>query len=257
MLPDRITVTRSEISRISSMRCEMKMTPAPSSRSARTILNSRSRTSTSSADVASSRIRIRGRRRSARTIPHACLSLKDRYSTDRPRSSGRPRSSSIVARARARRSVAGTRLRNSASAPNHTFSSTDRASVTRTSWNTVAMPLRCATAGVRSAGAVLPPSSILPASGAYTPLRIFTSVLLPDPFSPARTCTSPARRSNDAPRSACVRPNALAMSVTDTRRSVASFDIPPVGASTVLILSTPCAARGSLISPARASEHQR
>ena len=57
--------------------------------------------------------------------------------------------------------------------------------------------------GVRSAGR-LAGELDCPASGACTPLRIFTSVLLPEPFSPTRAWTSPARSSNEASLSAWV-----------------------------------------------------
>src|SRR3954451_23505899 len=56
------------------------------------------------------------------------------------------------------------------------------------------------------------PTSIRPLSGAWTPARIFTSVDLPDPFSPTMQCTSPARSSNEQDRSACVAPKAFARS---------------------------------------------
>src|SRR5215470_4135670 len=49
-----------------------------------------------------------------------------------------------------------------------------------------------------------------PASGWYTPARIFTSVDLPAPFSPTRACASPAYSSIDPSVSACTAPNALA-----------------------------------------------
>ena len=103
--PDRITVMRSPISSISSIRCVMKMTPMPFCASLRTIANKRSRVATSSAEVASSRIRILGSRNSARTMPQAWRSDSDSSSTATPRSSGRPSSSveHLAARERASR----------------------------------------------------------------------------------------------------------------------------------------------------------
>ena len=79
------------------------------------------------------------------------------------------------------------------------------------------MPASCAARGVRGAEVASPGSSIEPASGACTPLRILTSVLLPEPFSPTSACTSPARSSNDASRTACVAPNAFATLVSDAQ----------------------------------------
>ncbi len=87
-------------------------------------------------------------------------------------------------------------------------------------------------------GTCRPNSSSVPASGACTPLRILTSVLLPEPFSPTSACTSPARSSNDASRMACVGPNAFAIELTFTS----------VGASTTVISRStpgPCEARAT------------
>ena len=74
-----------------------------------------------------------------------------------------------------------------------------------------------------------------PASGEWTPLRILTSVLLPEPFSPTSVCTSPARSSNDAPRRACVAPNALVRPVTRTSTVGVSVAGIVAGASVVVI----------------------
>ena len=89
------------------------------------------------------------------------------------------------------------------------------------------MPARIAAAGLRSAGAVtrLPPasaSSTVPASGRCTPVRIFTRVDLPEPFSPMIACTSPARNSAEQERSATVGPKALASPVTRSATGPAS-----------------------------------
>ena len=88
--PERITVTRSPISSISSIRCEMKIVLVASAARRRTIANSRSRVATSSAEVASSRIRIRGRRMSARAMQQAWRSLSESSSTGRARSGAVP-----------------------------------------------------------------------------------------------------------------------------------------------------------------------
>src|SRR5258705_5843987 len=50
-----------------------------------------------------------------------------------------------------------------------------------------------------------------PGSGAYTPVRIFISVLLPAPFSPASASTSPRRTSRFTRSSALTPGNVLEM----------------------------------------------
>ena len=95
--PDLMTVMRSPSCSISSIRCEMKTTPVPSDASRATIANSRSRVSTSSADVASSRISTFGSRTSARTIEIACRSESDSSSTARSSAGGVPSSSASSA----------------------------------------------------------------------------------------------------------------------------------------------------------------
>lgn len=55
-----------------------------------------------------------------------------------------------------------------------------------------------------------PSIAIAPASGWYTPARIFTRVDLPAPFSPTRACTSPGYSSMDPSSSACTAPKDFA-----------------------------------------------
>src|SRR5512133_2190335 len=50
-----------------------------------------------------------------------------------------------------------------------------------------------------------------PASGAWTPEMILTSVDLPDPFSPTRQCTSPTSSVRSTSRSACTPPKRFDM----------------------------------------------
>ena len=209
-----MTVQRSPISAISSIRCEMKITAAPASTRSRRSANRRSRVATSRADVASSRMRMRGSRTSARARQQACRSLSDSRSDRRvERQAPRRAARRAPACARRRFSAAGTRPANTPSEPIQTFSSTERGSTTSTSWKTVAMPAAAARRGERRFGTVSASSSSVPASGRWTPARIFTSVDLPEPFSPTTQCTSPRRSSNEHERSACVGPNALASSV--------------------------------------------
>ena len=145
------------------------------------IANSRSRVATSSAEVASSRIRIRGfpqqRAHDAAGLAVRQRELLDgRAEVERRGRAARP--SSLARAARASR-AAETCVRQVSSAPSQTLSSTERVSATRTSWKTVTMPRSGASRGVRSGAIGRRRSRSRPASGACTPLRIFTSVLLP------------------------------------------------------------------------------
>ena len=153
-------------------------------------------------------------------MPQAWRSESESPSTAMPRSTSRPSSSPSTSRARARLSRSETRVRHVPSMPSQTLSSTEHDSATSTSWKTVTMPRRWACCGVDSGGTTWPSSSISPASGVCTPLRILTIVDLPQPFSPTSARTSPARSSNEASRTAWVAPNAFATLVT--RRSGAA-----------------------------------
>src|SRR5919198_4394011 len=227
--PARITTMRSAISSTSSIRWEMNTTPAPVLASLRTISKRCLRAATSSAELASSRRRTRGPRTSARTMQQAWRSLSDRSSTGRARSTVRPRSSPSPSSASRRRSPSSTWLRRRPSAPSQTLSSTDREPGTRTSWNTAAIPASSAARGeareIRSSSI-----STMPASGWWTPARIFTSVLLPEPFSPISARTSPAPTSTEADRTAWVGPKDLAMPVARSRpkRGAAREAAPPL-----------------------------
>ena len=70
-----------------------------------------------------------------------------------------------------------------------------------------------ASRGVSAAWGV-PASETSPLSARCTPLSTLMTVLLPDPFSPARQRTSPGAIPNDTRSSACTPPNRL-----DTARS--------------------------------------
>src|ERR1700687_143423 len=59
-----------------------------------------------------------------------------------------------------------------------------------------------------------PCSSSVPSSACSAPVMILMSVDLPAPFSPISPWTSPGRRSNDTPLSACTPPNDLLMFVS-------------------------------------------
>ena len=113
-----------------------------------TIRNSRSRVATSSAEVASSRIRMRGaphqRAHDAARLAVAQRQLLHRRVECRAAGRAAPRAPRS---ARARFSRTGMRLRTAPSTPSQTLSSTERASATRTSWKTVTMPQRLRGAG--------------------------------------------------------------------------------------------------------------
>jgi trimeric autotransporter adhesin len=226
------------------MRWVMKTTPTPSRLSRPTISNRRSRVATSSAEVASSSIRTRGRCSSARTMQQACRSLSESSSAALSRSSRRSRSSSRSSWARARFSRVPTRVRSSPSWPSQTLSTTELASATSTSWNTVAMPCSRAARGDVSGRAAAPSISISPMSGAWTPVRIFTSVLLPEPFSPTIAWTSPGSSSKEASRRACVSPNAFPTPVTRTSGALALSASATAASACVMSASRPtrCAA---------------
>ena len=130
----------------------MKMTPTPSRESSPTSSKSRSRVATSSAEVASSRIRIFGLPQQ-RADDAAGLAVRAR-APRRPcsRSSVAP-SSSVERRGAGPASrCSGTwRVQPVPSAPSQTLSSTEHDSATSTSWKTVKTPAALGLAGLRIA----------------------------------------------------------------------------------------------------------
>src|SRR5690349_12724743 len=66
----------------------------------------------------------------------------------------------------------------------------------------------------------LPSIWMSPSSGAYTPPRIFISVLLPAPFSPIRASTSPALSESETPCSATTPGKRLVMPCIFNRSGV-------------------------------------
>src|SRR5713101_3954143 len=96
-----------------------------------------------------------------------------------------------------------------------TFSATSRSGKSIGSCWTTAMPRAWACVGERSS-ITSPPTFTTPASGLWIPARIFTSVLLPAPFSPTSACTSPGNRRKSTPRKACTPPNCLAIPLSST-----------------------------------------
>ena len=77
------------------------------------------------------------------------------------------------------------------------FSATERSGSRLNSWKTVEMPACCACSGWLNV-TCSPATSMVPASGWWTPASSFISVDLPAPFSPTRPSTWPARSSRSA-----------------------------------------------------------
>lgn len=94
------------------------------------------------------------------------------------------------------------------SRPRKRFSTTFRFSHRARSWNTVAMPSRCAVAGEETE-TVSAPKPTVPASGRCTPERTFTRVDFPAPLSPTRATTCPAATSRSTSVSAATAPKDL------------------------------------------------
>src|SRR5262245_20494931 len=101
------------------------------------------------------------------------------------------------------------------------------------------MPSACASRGDPIA-ALRPSMAMAPASRAYAPFRVVTSVDLPAPLSPSSTCTSPARRSKSTPASATTPGNVLRMPrmASTGARSIRkqmnrSFDVITMGRSSI------------------------
>ena len=205
--PERRTVTRSEISATSSMRCEMNRMAVPSAASRRISTKSRSRELTSREAVDSSRMRTLGLRTSARAMQRDCRSESE--SCPAGRSSGispamRVSTSWAIDRCSARAS----RRRNVPWDPSQTFSRTDWLPAVRTSWNTVAIPRSMAARGDRLVTGT-PSNVTVPESGRWTPPMILTRVLLPEPFSPRSVWISPGRRCRSPSMRARVAPKRL------------------------------------------------
>ena len=121
----------------------------------------------------------------------------DALRSDRGRSRVRR---SAPARACASRAPA-TRRRSRSSRPRNRFSSTVRLGTSENSWNTGLMPIARARCGVRWRISS-PPNRNVPSSGGNVPEITLIRVDLPAPFSPNRTCSSPARTSRSTRSSA-------------------------------------------------------
>ena len=124
----------------------------------------------------------------------------------RARSRRRARSSSRVRLAphrppvdRADTAVAGAR-------PAKTFSATVRSWKTVGSWYMATIPSRCAALRVADRLRLAVDERPRPRPASTTPVRIFTSVDLPAPFSPTSACTLAARSTKLTSSTACTPP---------------------------------------------------
>ena len=125
----------------------------------------------------------------------------------------RPASNSRARRSVSRQSMPPPRVQGRRGyRPAQMFSATDRFGSRWLSWCTALMPSSCACNRRVVASPVCPSSSMLPASGAYTPVSTLISVDLPAPFCPMSACTSPARSVSSTPASACTPGKAREMS---------------------------------------------
>ena len=189
--PSRRTVMRSASSKISLSRCETKITATPSARRRRTTPKSDSTSSSVSELVGSSRIRTRASIESARAISTICCWSGRRRRTGQRRVEVEvepgERFAGTPARRRASRSGRRARPCGGRGRCSRRSRGRERASSPGV---TVAMPWRSASVGLRKLVG-LPPSVIAPLSGCTCPERIFSSVDLPEPFSPSSACTSP------------------------------------------------------------------
>jgi hypothetical protein len=163
-------------------------------------------------------MRRRARPSRALAISAICWCARERSSTRFEGSRSKP-SSSMSACARFRISpVRRTPLLES-SRPRNRFSSTVRLGTSENSWNTGLMPIARACCGVRWRISS-PPNRNVPSSGGKVPEMTLIRVDLPAPFSPKRTCNSPARTSKSTRSRAWTPVNRFEMPLNSSRGSV-------------------------------------
>src|SRR5262245_15906140 len=194
--PSRRIVARSHAAITSARRCVMKSTERPRSRHARITAKTRSARSEGSAAVISSSTRSCGSRASAR----ARSTILSSGSATSPARSEKSTSSSI-SRSRSRTAATLDRVRRR-------FWATVRSGTSAGSWKTGARPSFAASTG-EPTRTRRPPTRISPSSGLTTPVRSFTSVLLPAPFAPSSAWTSPGSTARLADASATTGPYVL------------------------------------------------
>ena len=151
--PDRITVTRSPISSISSIRCEMKIVLVPSRREPADDRRTAGRASRRRAPRSPRRgSRIRGRA-NERARDAARLPVAERELLDRRVEVGRGAGELEQRLGRALEPLRPSRLRrrSSGSMPSQTLSRIERGGTTSTSWKTATIPSSSASRGERIA----------------------------------------------------------------------------------------------------------
>ena len=203
--PSRITVTRWQIAKISSSRCETNRTALPRARSVSTMRNKRSTSVLASAAVGSSITITRAFAVNAFAISTSCWSAIESPRARRSGSSRTPSCSKTPAASRRIRRASMRRKRLSGCTPTKMFSATLRSGKSVGSWKMIAIPAACDCFAL-SKIASSPSRKSRPASGRWTPARILTSVDLPAPFSPTRPWTSPPWSSMSPSSSACTAP---------------------------------------------------
>ena len=207
----------------------MWTTPTPFARRSRMIRNSSSISVSVSAAVGSSITRTAALSDSALAISTICCWAILRSPTRARGSSFRCRRSisSCVCRL-SRRSSSRKRGRPRGSRPRKMFWATVRCGARFSSWWIMLMPRSSAVRGL-AIWTGSPLNRISPASGWYTPARIFIRVDLPAPFSPTRAWTSPGWSSKLASASAWTPGKSLVIPVISTSRSRIGSSSKPAG----------------------------
>src|SRR5438067_10846287 len=167
--------------------------------------NSRSTSVVVKAAVGSSMTITRAFAVSAFAISTSCWSAIERPRASRSGSSRTPSCANTAAASRRMRLPSMRRKRLSGCIPTKMFSATLRSGKRIGSWKMIAIPAACDCFAL-SKIASSPSRTRRPASGRWTPARIFTSVDLPAPFSPTRPCTSPAKSAMSPSSRACTAP---------------------------------------------------
>ncbi len=205
--PSLNTVTRSPISNTSSSLWEMKIIVFPFSIRFLTIWKSFSTSFLARADVGSSSIISSGSWSSILMISTICCCATVSLQTMASRSIVMPYCSITVS--------ACLRIFLRSTTPNLTgsifrkrFSSTVISPTSVNSWKTIAIPISWDCLGVLIF-TFSPFRQISPLSASNSPASIFRMVLLPAPFSPASTCTSPLLQAKSTSVSALQPPKLL------------------------------------------------
>ena len=216
------------------MRWEMNTIAVPSPRSRPSRSNSRRTSSRPSAEVPSSTISVRGSCDSALAISTNCWSASASFDTRRL---GAMCSMPIRANnASTRRRSSRERIWPSAPAGSWAsmmFSATVKCGHSESSWNTADTPWAAACIGPASV-TFSPYNRMTPLSGACTPHKIFTKVLLPAPLAPSSTWISPRRQLKSASSSATVPLKRLLMPIASSAGASAGVSFTDRGCASAM-----------------------